>query len=217
MSTAKELILIHTAEAHRVTFDALRDRIAPAVRLVHLVRSDWLAQARRRITPALERAVAAAVAEAGGPVICTCTTIGPLAEAAGAIRVDGPMMQAAARSGGPIVLAYALTSTWAPSLALLERALAAEGRRAVVHPLDLSRFWPLFEAGEQEAFAAVIAAEIRRAASRGREIGAVVLAQVSMAGAAALLDDLDVPVLASPELALRAALALPAGPSSPAR
>ena len=64
----------------------------------------------------------------------------------------------------------------------------------------------LFEAGETEAFAAVIAGEVRKVIESGREIGCVVLAQVSMAGAAELLGDLGVPVLASPELALRAGL-----------
>ena len=38
------------------------------------------------------------------------------------------------------------------------------------------------------------------------DVAAVVLAQASMAGAAARLEDLGVPVLSSPELALRAAL-----------
>ena len=68
------------------------------------------------------------------------------------------------------------------------------------------RFWPLFEAGEQAAFDAVVAGEVRQVIGSGREIGCVVLAQVSMAGAAELLGDLSVPVLASPELALRAGL-----------
>lgn len=200
------LTLIHTTDVHKATFDALRDRIAPGKKLRHVVRPQWLSQAQGGVDARLQAEIDGAVGRADGPVICTCTTIGPAAEAAGAIRVDQPMMQAAARTGGPILLAYCLDSTWEPSLSLLDRALQAEGEPQKVHPLKLTQYWPLFEAGEVEAFTAVIAGEIRQAAAALNDLGAVVLAQVSMAGAAPLLGDLGAPVLSSPELALRAGL-----------
>lgn len=203
---AETLTLLHTAAAHRTTFEALRDRIAPGMPLRHEVRADWLARAQRGMGPDLRAEIAQAVRDAGGPVICTCTTLGPAAEAAGAIRVDWPMMQAAAHIGGPVLLAHALSSTRAPSLELLKRALAAAGREAAVRPLALTEHWPLFEAGEVDAFDAAVADAIRQAVRGGGETGCVVLAQASMAGAAPLLADLGAPVLASPELALRAAL-----------
>lgn len=198
--------LVHTADSHRATFDAVRDRIAPGADLTHVVRCDWLARARDGVSTDLANEIAAVVRAAGGPVLCTCTTIGAVAEAAGALRVDGPMMQAAAGIDGPVVMAYCLDSTWQPSLSMLERALAAAGHRETVHPLCLAQYWPLFEAGETEAFTAVIAGEIRQAVVELDHLGCVVLAQASMAGAAALLSDLGVPVLSSPELALRAVL-----------
>ena len=197
------LTLLHTAEAHCARFEALRDRIAPETELRQLVRADWLSRAQGGLTPELEAEIASAVGAAEGPVICTCTTIGPAAEAAGAIRVDWPMMQEAAQTGGPILMVYCLKSTWKPSLELLERALQQAEHKTKVHPMPLPQYWPLFEADQAEAFAAVIAGEIRQAIDSGREIGCVVLAQVSMAGAAPLLADLDVPVLSSPEMALR--------------
>lgn len=201
------LILLHTARSHRDTFDAIRDRIAPGTPLRHDVRQDWLMRAQNGAEKALAGEIAETVGRAEGPVICTCTTIGPLAEAAGAIRVDRPMMQVAARAGGPVLLAYCLDSTRGPSLDLLDRSLAVENRRETIHPLRLAQYWQLFEAGEADAFDAVIAGEVRQAARRLKTLGCVVLAQVSMAGAAPLLADLDVPVLTSPELAFRAALA----------
>lgn len=200
------ITLLHTAEAHRETFDTLRDRIAPDTRLRHVVRPNWLARAAGGVDARLEAEIAGAVGRATGPVICTCTTIGPAAERAGAMRVDWPMMQAAARCGGPVLLAYALDSAYAPALELLDRALAAEGAPQKVHPLPLTPYWPLFQAGEITAFAAVVAGEVRQAAGALPDLGAVVLAQVSMAGAAPLLGDLGVPVLTSPETALRAAI-----------
>ena len=202
------LTLLHTSQAHVATFEALRDRIAPGAELCHLVREEFLEKARAGIGVSLQDEIARAVRNAGGPVLCTCTTIGDVARQAGAMRIDQPMMRVAARAGGPILMVYCLQSTWAPSLALLEEELEGAGQPQKVHPLFLGEYWPLFEAGEADAFAAVIAAATRDAASRMPDLAVVVLAQASMAGAAERLTDLGIPVLASPELALRAGLGL---------
>jgi hypothetical protein len=202
------LTLLHTAPVHRASFDALRDRIAPRARLTHLVREDFLTRAQGGIDPGLAAEIKEAVQTTDGPVLCTCSTIGDVARQAGALRIDQPMMQAAARAGGPILLVYCLNSTWAPSLALLEEELALEGTPQKVHPLFLGDYWPRFEAGETEAFTAIIATATREAVGRVPDLACVVLAQASMAGAAPRLRDLNLPVLASPELALRAGLAL---------
>lgn len=199
--------LFHTADVHRATFEALCDAMAPGTELIHVVRPDWLARAQGGISAELDTDIAKTIAAADGPALCTCTTIGPVAEAAGAVRVDWPMMQAAARAGGPVVLAYCLNSTLAPSQALLQRALAEAETQAEVRLLDLGQCWPLFEAGDVAAFSSGIAEKIRQAVTAQGGVGCVVLAQASMAGAAEVLADLEVPVLASPELALRAVLA----------
>ena len=201
------LNLFHTADAHCATFEALRDRIAPGLELVHHVRPAWLRRARDGISPTLANEISSAIGDVDGVALCTCTTIGPVAGKAGAIRIDQPMMERAAELGGPILLAYCLDSTWEPSLALLDRALEVRGRPATVHPLPLTQYWPLFEAGEVTAFHAVLAGEIRQAVTRADDPGCVVLAQVSMAGAADMLGNLPCPVLASQELAFRSALA----------
>ena len=168
------LTLIHTAEGHRATFDAL----APARRLHHIVRPDWLDRARTGADADLGSELTATIRAAQGRVLCTCTTLGPLAEAAGATRVDWPMMQAAARLGGPVLMAYAVDSTLAPSGALLERAFEQAGKTLEVTLLDLTDLWTLFEDGDADGFADGIAARATRR-----------------------------PVLTSPELALRACLA----------
>jgi hypothetical protein len=201
------LTLVHTAEVHCATFEALRDRIAPGAKLVQQVREDWLARARAGgISDALAEEISTAVAAAPGRVICSCTTIGAVAEAAGALRIDRPMMAEAARIGGRVLMVYCLDSTRDASLALLEEEIARAGAPAQIAPLFLGAFWPLFEAGETQAFVACIAAAVRDAIAM-EPATCVVLAQASMAGAAALLADLGVPVLTSPEMALRAGLA----------
>ena len=196
------ITLLHSAEAHRATFDAL-----PGVALVHIVRPDFLERAQSGIDDVLADEIIGVVSRGFGPVLCTCTTIGPVAAQAGALRIDWPMMQAAARRGGPVLLVCCLDSTRTPSLDLLATALHEAGNPGPVQILLLSDLWPLFTSGQTDDFHRAIAGVIRTAAAQPSDVKCVILAQASMAGAAPLLDDLGIPVLASPESALRAALA----------
>ena len=189
--------LFHTAEIHAQTFDAL----CPDVDLHHVVRPDWLQRAQGGIDAALRREIQSAIRAEQGPVLCSCTTLGEVAEEVGAVRIDWPMMQEAARLGGPVLLAYCLASTAAPSEALLRRAFGEEDPE--VRHLLLDQHWPLFEAGKSQDFAAALADSIQEAVQAGG-YACVVLAQASMAGAADELRDIaTVPVLASPALAAK--------------
>jgi hypothetical protein len=79
-------------------------------------------------------------------------------------------MTEAAKIGVPIHLVYALESTFAPSLALLESALETKGTPTTVSPLFIGQFWPLFEAGEVEAFTACVAGAVKDAIAHN-EVG----------------------------------------------
>lgn len=83
-------------------FDAFRDRIAPNVRLTHVVREDWLERALAGLDDTLSAEITNEIRQSDAP-ICTCTTIGSVAEQAGALRVDQPMMARAAQIGGPVL------------------------------------------------------------------------------------------------------------------
>ncbi|WP_375173981.1 hypothetical protein [Pseudooceanicola sp.] len=199
------LTLLHTAAVHVATFDHLRDRIAPGAELRHLVCEDWLAEARSGgVSVDLEARLADVIADAEGPVLCSCTTLGPAAARLGAVRIDQPMMQAAVRIGGVAVMAYALDSTREASRDLF---LAEGGEAGALRMLDLTGLWRLFETGEVGVFPWAVARAVRDDwMAHGGDV--VILAQASMAGAAAGLAELAVPVLSSPELALRHALSL---------
>ena len=203
----KILTFFHTAVVHSETFDALRDRIAPGIAMHHNIRSNWLERARDGIDADLAAEIRREVSGARRPAICTCTTIGPVAEAAGAIRIDQPMMRMAAETGGSVLMVYCLESTLQPSRELLETAMLTAGNRSAIALLPLTGLWPLFEAGEADAFAQAVAVCVRDFLGRHPGIGCVVLAQASMAEAAERLADLPCPVLSSPELAMRAGLA----------
>jgi hypothetical protein len=198
--------MFHTARVHCATFDALRDRIAPEVEINHVVRPDWLERAQGGVSPQLSSEIIDAIQAVTDKTICTCTTIGPTAEKAGAIRIDQPMMQASAMTNGPVLMVYCLDSTLKPSLSLLKSAMKSAGNASKIHPLPLNALWPLFEAGKADAFAKAIADAIRLFINDAPEITSVVLAQASMAGAAGLLMDIGVPVLSSPTLAFQSAI-----------
>ncbi|MVO15268.1 hypothetical protein [Parasedimentitalea huanghaiensis] len=192
-----KLTLFHTAHVHADTFNTL----APNAELDHTVREDWLARAQDGIDEFLATEIASAIQAADGPVLCSCTTIGEVAEQAGATRIDWPMMQEAAQIGGPVLMAYCLDSTAAPSEALLRRAFGEDDPQLTC--LKLAQHWPLFEAGEIDDFANALAADIK-ATLEQNQFSCVVLAQASMAGAAKVLRAItDVLVLASPEIAVR--------------
>ena len=115
-------------------------------------------------------------------------------------------MQVAAQSGGTILIAYCLKSTEAPSLSLLKREMDLAGNKNGIEPLFLGVHWRLFETGDNDGFVTAIAESVRATAANRSDLGAVVLAQASMAAAAGRLSDLNFPVLRSPEMAFRAAL-----------
>jgi hypothetical protein len=178
--------------------------MAPNTALKHTVQEDWLAEAQSGVSAKLEDKIVSYVSSCAGPVLCTCTTIGEVAERAGAVRIDRPMMDAAAREKGPILMAYCLESTRDPSFALLTDALRTAGRQTDINLLCIENLWPLFSEGKLPEFEKAVADDVQKVVSGS---GCVVLAQASMAGAASHLECLGIPVLTSPKLAFEATLA----------
>lgn len=234
---------LHTSEVHVPVFDALLAGLDPDATAVTTVDPDLLVRACAGTGPedltAAVRSALSDLADAGAQVVvCTCSTIGSLAEAASGadgvpvLRVDRPMVDRAVRTppgraGAPvqILVAVALASTLGPTTDLLRTSATAAGRAVAVEVLRCDEAWPLFDAGRSEEFAAavadlVVAAVVTDSAGEASRPDVVVLAQASMAPAAELLADLGVPVLASPREAVRRALDLaprtdPAEPTGP--
>lgn len=201
-----DLTLFHTADVHRTTFDTLAARIAPGARLSHVVRPDWLERAQSGLDSQLSTEIRDTVGQESN-ALCTCTSIARIAAEAGAIRIDRPMMDRAAATGGPVMMAYCLQSTLIPSRDLLRDAFTAQKTPARISILPLLALWDLFTCGETDRFAREIAGHVDNALRLWPDTNAVVLAQASMAEAARHVTT-EVPVLSSPELALRYALGL---------
>ncbi|MFJ9854903.1 aspartate/glutamate racemase family protein [Streptomyces sp. NPDC101150] len=207
------LALLHTSPVHVPVFDALRDEDAPGLALRHLVRPELLERARELGPDAVAEEVAAALCgaarEGAQAALCTCSTIGSVAEAAGAalgvpvLRVDRPMAAAAVAAGPRIVVLAALESTLGPTRDLIAEEAERAGREVRVTTVLVAGAWERFEAGDAEGFVAAVVAAAREVP----DADAIVLAQASMAAAADRLAG-PVPVLSSPRPGLRAAAQL---------
>jgi hypothetical protein len=206
------LALLHTSPAHVPVFDALRDEDHQGLELRHFVDEELLARARREGPEAVAGAVRAAldeaVAEGARAVLCTCSTIGAVAEAAGVhvgvpvLRVDRPMAATAVAAGPRVVVAATVESTLNPTVALVAEEARRTGRPVDVRTLLVDGAWARFEAGDIEGSARLVAA----AADAVTDADAIVLAQASMTPAQHLTTT-AVPVLSSPRPGLAAGAA----------
>lgn len=207
--------VLHTVPALAPVFDDLIKPAAPQLRRIH-VADGWLLDTARKVgvTEAVRATVVAHVQglEAGGAraVLVTCSSIGEAAEdAAGQVgipvlRVDAAMaveaVRVAAAGPGRVAVLATLESTLGPTGRLVERAAAGTPVRvtSTVVPGAAERA----DAGDRAGADALIADAVRAAAD-GADV--VVLAQASMAGAAAAAG-VGVPVLTSPAGGVRALL-----------
>jgi hypothetical protein len=210
------LAFLHTAAVHVPTFTGIVRDIAPRVPLRHSVRDDLFARALAdgRVTEGTrldtQAEVQRLVAEGARVVLCTCSTLGSAAEETPAvsharvIRVDRPMAERAVATGRSILLVAATPTAMATAGALLSEA--AQGRALpAVRELMCAAAWERFQAGDLSGYAAALASAVDEHA-RANDV--VMLAQASMAPAAALVRRSDVDVLTSPDVGVRAALAL---------
>ncbi|MFE6486843.1 arylsulfatase [Streptomyces sp. NPDC057757] len=201
------LALLHTSPAHIPVFDALRDEDHQGLELRHLVAEELLAGARRDGPEAMADEVRAAldraVAQGAAAVLCTCSTIGAVAERAGAevpvLRADRPMAAAAVATGPRVVVLASLESTLAPTVALVEDEARAAGRTVDVRTVLVDDAWALFEAGDLDGCARAVA----NTADAVADADVIVLAQGSMAPAQRLITT-TIPVLSSPRPGLAA-------------
>jgi len=113
------------------------------------------------------------------------------------------MAEQAVAIGSRIIIAAALRSTLTPTRELILDAANRLGKAVTITEVVSEEAWAHFERGDHGAYLAMIAACLRQAAPAG---DVIVLAQASMAGAAACCPDIHVPILSSPRLGLEAAI-----------
>ena len=204
---------LHTSPVHVSTFDDLTSRISPVVAAVHVVDESLLKLARASGPEAALGGVRDRIdqlAERGARVVvCTCSTIGDVAERAATevptLRVDRPMARRAVSLGARIGVVAALESTLVPTKALVEQEAAAAGAQPSIELVVVDGAWTDFEADDMVGYLHKITDSARALAE---SVDVIVLAQASMAAAVEHLEDLAVPVLSSPGSAVRYAVDL---------
>ncbi|MCM2389565.1 aspartate/glutamate racemase family protein [Streptomyces albipurpureus] len=215
------LALLHTSPVHVPVFDTLRDQDHPGVELLHLVHQDLLDRAVTEgadaVGPQVAEVLAGAVAQGATAILCTCSTLGAIAEASASelgvpvLRVDRPMAAVAARSRRIAVVA-ALHSTVEPTAALITdevtrspRPMATAGQAdggPQLRTVLVEGAWERFQTGDRDGYLDAVAAAVDEI---GPAADVIVLAQASMADVAERVTT-SVPVLSSPRPGLRAAV-----------
>lgn len=219
MGAVPRIGFLHTADAHVATFEALVRRADAHAACVHVVEPALLEVARRdgptaEVEDAMLSALERLADDGAGVIVCTCSTLGPLAESLGVrlrvpvVRVDRPMARAAVAAGARIGVVAALDSTLGPTRALLRSEAGRAGAAPTVVEACVPQAWAAFEQGDTDAYLRQVGDVARALAG---DVDVVVLAQASMLGAVGALADLGVPVLASPPLAVRHVLGTAAG------
>ena len=209
-----DLAFLHTANVHVETFSKITEEVNPGMRVRHVVAEELLEEARKDgITEKLAQRVHAAVTDAASSgarvVVCTCSTIGGLAESTAgefhAMRIDRAMANFAVRQGRRVLVAAALESTLGPTIDLLRDSARVAGTENQMTTLLVEGAWAYFERGDSECYIDAIAHAIRTG-NHGFDV--VVLAQASMAPAAARCGNIGIPVLSSPRMGVEAAVRL---------
>jgi Asp/Glu/hydantoin racemase len=204
------LTLLHTSPVHVPVFDALRDADHPGLELRHVVREELLvragAEGPEAVTDEVRELLVAVVADGADAVLCTCSTLGAVAEGLAAdvgvpvLRVDRPMAARAVAEGRRIAVVATVRSTFGPTLDLVEEEARRAGRAVDVRTVFVEGAWELFLAGDRDGYLALVATAIDGIA----EADVIVLAQASLTDAAER-SHTALPVLSSPRPGLGAA------------
>ena len=212
-----DIAFLHTSPVHVPTFEKLMREVAPNLKASHLVREDLLADALRdgiqgaALISRIEDAMRDAGASGALVVVCTCSTIGGVAEAMErgtafkAARIDRAMADKAVSDGRPVLMVAALESTLEPTMALLQTSAKRLGTNPRIDKLVVNGAWEHFLSGEREKY---IDAIVSAVSSIDASSSVVVLAQASMAPAASALEMFGITALSSPRLGVEHAVSL---------
>lgn len=207
------LAVIHTSATLAPVFANLfKPTLPDGVNSFHLSDDSLIGDVIRdgEVTPATAGRVADYVrsAEAMGAdvILVTCSSIGRAVEdAAGSVtaqvlRVDQPMVDTALELGANLGVVATLQTTLDPTVDLVNRRATAAGKTIEISARVCDGAFEALMSGDPDRHDQIVRAAIDELAT---QVDVIILAQASMARiAAALPDDLPVPVLTSPSIAV---------------
>ncbi len=215
----KTLVLVHTVPPLIGVFTRLAQEILPGVRLLHVLDEPLLERVRLRggadgdDVVRLAGHVDEAAAVGADAVLVTCSTVSPLVDRMRAraplpvFKIDEALVAEAVRLGTRIGVVATNRTTLEPTRALLEAHAAAEAKAMQIELVFIEGALPALLAGDGARHDALVCTAVQELAAR---VDVLVLAQASTARVLEALpaDGPRVPVLASPQMALRQVAAL---------
>jgi Asp/Glu/hydantoin racemase len=196
------------------SFSALARKELPEVQYFHMVDESLIKNTidSGYLSRATIRRVASMIGSAreGGAdaVMVTCSSIGPAIPVARSmfdfpiLRVDEAMAECAVQLGNKIGVAATLKTTLEPTVELLHEKAAAADKRVEIEECLCNGAFERVLAGDVETHDDIVSAALKELA---KQVDAIVLAQASMAGIVDKLPPQRIPILSSPELAVRQA------------
>ena len=211
------IAFLHTDKSHLPTFTSLMNQYAPELSVHHVVDAQLLVQARAEglsasLAARIQNAMQNAASTGAQVVVCTCSTIGAIAEQSGvdecfhAMRIDRPMTYQALQTGRRLLVAATLKSTLGPTQDLIADTAMKMGlakNAYQINLLDISHAWPHFEQGDKNLYFESIHSALF---ANWHNHDVIVLAQASMAGVHSVHGEIGVAVLSSPETGVVAAI-----------
>ncbi|MFK7996683.1 MAG: hypothetical protein AB8B87_21280 [Granulosicoccus sp.] len=209
-----DLAFLHTADVHIASFQNIVDSIDPSIRVRHDVNSALLSDAIAQgmtieLAGQIDQAMELAADTGAKAVVCTCSTIGGVAEAslknksAAAMRIDRAMSDLAVKNADRILVVAAVQSTLEPTMALLRDSAATASRHPEITMELVEGAWTHFENNRQDEYFDCIAKHIRM---KQDVYDCFILAQASMAPVVRQFTSSDIRVLASPEPGVMSAI-----------
>lgn len=216
MMTAKKLALLHTSPVLTPLFASLCAKWMPEVKIFHmvdesLIKSTIEAGKLQKVTiRRLIGQVGSGFDGGADAVLVTCSSIGPGVEIAQTvfdrpvIRVDEAMARKAVEQGQRIGVIATLSTTLAPTSALVRRKAQEAGKQVDVVECLCDGAFEAVMAGDTATHDRIVADALT---NRLRGVDVIVLAQASMARVLEGLPPgaVKAPVFASPELGVKAA------------
>lgn len=204
-----KIAVVHTAAVTVAGLKPLFNAYLPDYEICNFLDDSLLPQINQSngITKAasarFEQLVQAALMVKPEVVVSACSSVGRLLEdcsewtSVPVFRIDEPMATLAVEQAETIAVAATLRSTIEPTCELLERKAKQLGKTINLKPILVEGAGALLAAGDTKAYEELIVSTL----SKGTEgASLLVLAQASMAGAAAGITHLK--VLSSPELGI---------------
>ncbi len=207
------IVFVHTVQGLVDVFEDLRAELLPDVESESIVVPHLLQRTVEsgRLGDETIAELGTLVAEAAGgspraqAIMVTCSTLGPAVDAirdrldVPVLRVDEAMARRAVRSGRRVGVLATLSTTLEPTVDLLERVAAEEGRDVAIRSRLCEGAFEAAAAGDGERHDELVRAGLNELLA---DSDVIVLAQASMARAVDSAAGSEVPVLTSPRAAM---------------